>query len=439
MHRSAFLFPLALLVQCAAAQQQPERLTEEQRQRNLESFELVWSTVRDRHFDPKQIGEMWDKARATALPRVQAAPTMDAFRAAVRGMLRELGQSHFGIVPARAYRHVAPGGASQGDRAAAQSDDNDDFVTGIQPGVVDGRGIVVEVIADSPAAKAGIRMGWWIEAVDGASVQDELAPLEAADAHQKIRLGMRIVESLLEGRMGEVAKVELVDGEGKRVTADLARIEPRGKLVQFGNVPPERVSFESKRVADNIAYIRFNMFGDPERLMPEFERAVLACMECKGFIVDLRGNPGGLGPMAMGMAGWFVRRGRQRLGVMRAPGMTMPFEINPRARTFNGPLALLIDEGSASTSEILAAGLRDLGCARLFGARTAGAALPSAFLRLPNGDGLQYAVASYVSQNGKALEGAGVEPDVAVSHTREALLEGHDRVVDAAVHWIHAQ
>jgi carboxyl-terminal processing protease len=132
------------------------------------------------------------------------------------------------------------------------------------------------------------------------------------------------------------------------------------------------------------------------------------------------------------------RRGR-RLGTLKARTYTFDFEINPRADTFEGPLAVLVDGGSASTAEIFAAGLQDLGRARVFGTKTAGAALPSTIIRLPNGDGLQYAEATYTSRNGLVLEGAGVTPDVLVKHTRESLLAGKDAALDAAVDWIKSK
>jgi len=87
----------------------------------------------------------------------------------------------------------------------------------------------------------------------------------------------------------------------------------------------------------------------------------------------------------------------------------------------------------------MAEGLKDLGRARIFGTRTAAAALPSLFEKLPNGDGFQYAVANYVSEGGKPLEGLGVTPDVEAPVTRQALLEGKDPPLDAAVEWIERQ
>jgi len=82
--------------------------------------------------------------------------------------------------------------------------------------------------------------------------------------------------------------------------------------------------------------------------------------------------------------------------------------------------------------------LKDLKRARIFGTRTAAAALPSAIEMLPNGDGFQYAMANYISEGGKPLEGLGVTPDVETPLSRTALLAGKDPALDAALEWIKA-
>src|SRR6202035_5399975 len=128
-------------------------------------------------------------------------------------------------------------------------------------------------------------------------------------------------------------------------------------------------------------------------------------------ILDIRGNPGGIGIMAMGMAGFFIEEEGQRLGEMKMRDATMKFVIFPRPETYGGPLAILVDGGSASTSEILAGGLQDVKRARIFGARAAAAALCSDIIRLPNGDGFQSPQAIYTSLSGKVLERAGVTPE----------------------------
>jgi carboxyl-terminal processing protease len=111
------------------------------------------------------------------------------------------------------------------------------------------------------------------------------------------------------------------------------------------------------------------------------------------------------------------------------------FEINPRIEPYTGKLAVLVDVASASTTEILAQGLKDLGRARIFGTRTAGAALPSDIIELPDGDRFQYPEANYTSLKGRVLEGNGVEPDVVVAPTISALLAGHDRALESAMAW----
>jgi carboxyl-terminal processing protease len=178
------------------------------------------------------------------------------------------------------------------------------------------------------------------------------------------------------------------------------------------------------------------MFLDLVRVMNSFADAVQSCMTCEGLVIDLRGNPGGIGGMAMGMAGWLIDKPDERLGTMYLRDATLNFVVNPRAQVFTGPVAILVDGSSASTSEIFAEGLKDLGRARIFGTKTAAAALPSIVERLPNGNGFQYATANYISAGGKPLEGLGVTPDVEVKLTREALLAGHDPVLDAALQWI---
>ena len=98
----------------------------------------------------------------------------------------------------------------------------------------------------------------------------------------------------------------------------------------------------------------------------------------------------------------------------------------------------ILADGHDITARVrqLAQGLQDLQRARIFGTRTAGAALPSDIVRLPDGDGFQFAQASYTSDKGKVLEGNGVTPDVEVRQTQEALLAGHDLVTEAAEAWI---
>jgi carboxyl-terminal processing protease len=139
--------------------------------------------------------------------------------------------------------------------------------------------------------------------------------------------------------------------------------------------------------------------------------------------------------MAAGIAGCLMTR-EVLLGQMKLRQGVMNFPVYPQEGAFLGPVAVLIDGSSASTSEILAAGLRDLGRARVFGERSAGAALPSAFKELPTGDLLQYAIADLLTPKGASIEGKGVEPDEAMAATRQDLIAGRDAVRAAAERWL---
>jgi carboxyl-terminal processing protease len=297
---------------------------------------------------------------------------------------------------------------------------------------------VGSVEPDSPAALAGIRPGMVLDSINGAKITPSLRLLDNLKDQESQRIVQQSVSNKLSGPVDQAVTLDVIDEQGTPRHLEFGRASSKGKLVRFGNLPETRLYFDSRTLADGAGYIHFNEFLDPVSIMPQFEAALKGFRGAPGVILDLRGNPGGIGIMAMGIAGFFIDKNGQRLGEMKMRDATLKFVIFPRPETYAGPLAILLDEGSASTSEILAGGLQDLKRARIFGVRSAGAALPSDIIRLPNGDGFQYAQASYTSESGKVLEGEGVAPDVEVRQTREALLAGRDLVVEAADEWIRS-
>jgi carboxyl-terminal processing protease len=387
---------------------------------NLASFDRVWTAIRDTHWEAKPGGLDWQAMREEYRPRVERAGNTEEARAVMQEMLGRLKQTHFAIVPAAVY--------------SALEEDGGEASTGIDLRVLEGQAVVTAVDAGSPADAAGVRSGWVVRRARG---QPLAALIEQAAANPEIH-ELQLTRALLarlSGRPGGKVAVEFLDGDDRPVMLELPLAAPRGALAQFGNLPPMPVWYEERRLG-RVAYVRFNVFLDLPRIVPAFGQTVAGCGTCSGLILDLRGNPGGIGGMAMSLAGFLVEQADLRLGTMYMKDTALNFVINPRPDVFSGPVAILVDGLSASTSEILAGGLQDLGRARVFGTRSAAAALPSVFERLPNGDGFQHAVANYVSRGGKALEGHGVVPDVEVKLTRRALLEGRDPVIDSAVAWI---
>lgn len=377
---------------------------------DLAAFDQVWTTIRDTHWQKDAPGGLdWNAMRAEYRPRVQAAKSTSEARAAMQEMLRRLGQTHFGIV----------GGYSPSDEQGGGPG-----TTGIDLRVLNNEVVVTAVDPGSPSERAGVRPGWVVRSVNGRALTSPQLP--------ELQL-TRAMLARVSGPVGGTLHIAF-----DKADLDIELTAARGTLAEFGNLAPTRVWYDEKRLGAT-AYVRFNVFLDIPRLIPSFDRTLKACKPCDGLIIDLRGNPGGIGGMAMGMAGFLVNKPNQRLGTMYTRDAALNFVINPRPPVFAGPVAILLDGTSASTAEIFAGGLQDLGRARIFGTRSAAAALPSIFTTLPNGDGFQYAVAGYISQGGKALEGEGVTPDVEVHLTREGLLAGHDAVLDAALDWIHKQ
>jgi hypothetical protein len=160
-------------------------------------------------------------------------------------------------------------------------------------------------------------------------------------------------------------------------TCALPIFQPKGNRTTLGNLPPVYACTESRTLEGGVGYLRISVFLDPGSVMDHVAKAVQSFHEAPGIVLDLRGNMGGLGAMAMGVAGWFVPEKGKKLGTMIMRGNQLNFTIMPRPETYDGKLAILVDGGSASTTEILAAGLQDQGRARVFGTRSAGAALPS--------------------------------------------------------------
>ena len=404
---------LLTLAVCVGAQ--------DERQVNLDSFEFVWRAVQDKHWDPKLGGLDWQAVHDELRPAMEKAQTRDQARAVLQDMLSRLHQTHFAILPNDVYSSLddaGPGG---------------DGTTGIDVRVLDGRAVVTSVTAAS-----GIHTGWELLKIHGKPIAPLIARINRTYRESSLRqLQLRhAILSRLGGEPGETIALEFLDGQGRAVSKAVRLTPPRGNLAHFGYLPPSYVWFDSHKLPGGAGYIAFNAFLDPAHVMEKFGEAVKACLHCPGLVIDLRGNPGGIGIMAMGMAGWFFDRPNLHLGTLILRDSKLNFAVTPRAETYHGPLAVLVDECSASTAEIFAQGLKDLHRARILGSRTAAAALPSVIERLPNGDGFQFAIANYISEGGKPLEGLGVSLDVEAPPTRAALLRGEDPALDAAVRWL---
>jgi carboxyl-terminal processing protease len=399
------------------------------------SFDQVWTTIRDQHWDANLNGADWNAARDELRPKVEQARTDDEARAAINELIARLDQSHFGIIPAEAYARLdeLPSGQQRSGEDGASHGES-----GIRVRVVDGVALVTRVDPGSAGEAAGVRPGYEVLGVRKFDAQDILDRVRAAQPRENLRAVFEAMafENALEGDVGEVVPATFRDEKGGTVRKQITLRAPTGKPAKFGNLPTMYVTTDVREVAPNVGYVAVSVFMDPAGVMATFRQAVERFRSADGFILDLRGNPGGIGVMANGMSGYLVNQPGLKLGEMITRQSTFKFVINPQPVVFDGPVAVLIDEASMSTSEILAGGLQDIGRARIFGTPSPGAALPSRIEKLPSRDGFQYAFANYVSAKGQVLEGVGVKPDEIIRPDRATLLDGRDPVIDAAVAWI---
>jgi carboxyl-terminal processing protease len=437
-----------------------------------ETFDSVWTTVRDQHFDADLNGVDWNAVRDELRPAAVDATSTAQLRGVLMTMLGRLGQSHFTIIPgaddaapvAAAVEASAPAAAAGVEAEVraeipATSGSDEPGLAGADIALVDGAATVLRVFPGRAADKAGIRAGFVVESVDGTEVESILAPMReriarieasGASSAREARTMMAVAAaSLMQGDAGDTRRLAVRDGEGEVREIDLAlEAAPYGST-KFGNLPALPVEVDSRIVElpiegaapAKIGVLSFNiwMTGASDAI----DAAVDTMRSCDGIVIDLRGNPGGVGAMSMGVAGHFLRETKS-LGSMIGRSSTLDFNVTPRrvsadgrrVRPYAKPLAIVLDGRSASTSEVFAGGLQDLGRARVFGETSAGMALPAQAVELPNGDVLMHAVADFVTSKGTRLEGRGVVPDEAIAASRAALLAGADPALDAAGAWI---
>jgi carboxyl-terminal processing protease len=263
-----------------------------------------------------------------------------------------------------------------------------------------------------------------------------------ASRHQAIAVQQALMNRLA-GPPGSPLALTLSDGRRSTVRR-LVRDSARGITTKFGNLPALAVGLSWRQLPRGdrkLGVIRFSLWMPA--IAPAFDAALDSLRGSDGIILDLRGNLGGVGGMVTGIAGHFFDTAAT-IGTMRQRGATFRFLANPRRTTadgrqvtpYAGPLVLLVDELSASTSEIFAAGLQALGRAHVVGVRTPGEALPSVPERLPNGDVLYHAIADFVSPLGAPIEGRGVTPDLVVPLSIRALRAVGDPPMEAALAWL---
>ncbi len=401
----------------------------------VETFDAAWTLIRDSHFDKTLNGVDWDGVRTELRPKAVGAATTGELRGVIRQMLGRLGQSHFALIASSAETPSTSAGS--GDLSGDPGFD----VRRVGPDL-----IVTHVDRRGAAATAGVRAGWRVMDLGGMPVADLLRGLPEG-AHDRLLNveAWRAAETRLRGAVGSAIAVTFANGEASPVVLSITRQPEQGQPVTVGSLPTMfvRVEHEGLRTPGGrtAGLIRFNVWM--AAVDARFQTAMDEHRTAAGIVIDLRGNPGGLAAMIMGISGHFVTE-RKALGVMKTRDAELRFVANPRlvnasgvrVTPYGGPVAILVDAMTGSASECFAGGMQSIHRARVFGETSMGQALPALFDRLPNGDVLIHATGDFVTADGTRLEGRGVIPDEVVPVRKDDLLAGRDAPLAAALAWI---
>lgn len=256
--------------------------------------------------------------------------------------------------------------------------------------------VVIAPIEDTPAFKAGLLAKDVIVKIDGKDTK-------GMDSNQAV--------SLIRGEAGTQVSLTIVrDAQRKDFVIKRARIE----------IHP--VKFSQKQTpAGNLGYIRLNQFS--ANAGKEMQTAIknLETKRVAGYILDLRGNPGGLLFSSVDIARMWINKGKI-VSTVERQGEAEKEEANGRALT-NKPLVVLVDKGSASASEILSGALQDNKRATLVGTQTFGKGLVQSVRPLEDGSGLAVTIAHYYTPSGRDINHKGIDPDVKVDLTKAQMEE----------------
>jgi carboxyl-terminal processing protease len=345
----------------------------------FESFWQVWDIIHDEFVDPEG-------------NELLAETLVDG---AIAGMVDSLGDENSGYMTPEQYPVMFDdlSGTIEGIGVVIRTNEE---IGGIE---------IVNVLEGTPAAKAGIQIGDVFAAVNGEEVlgfdQLELAALVRGPAGTTVDLTM------------------LRDGERVNFTLTRARID----------VP----NIES-RILDNtnVGYIKLHQFTSGARNEIDQAIATLNVETLDGLILDFRGNPGGLLNSAIDVASAFIEEGPILIEDFGSDNGTI-FRANGSYQEIGVPLVILVDERSASASELVAGALQDTGKATIIGETTFGKGTVQTIQQLENGGGLRLTIARWLTPDRHWIHGAGITPDIIIEWEPESVDDPNDPQLDAAV------
>lgn len=258
---------------------------------------------------------------------------------------------------------------------------------GVQLEAREGDVVITAPIEGSPAEEAGVEAGDVVVGVDGESVRDE----EISGIVSKVK-----------GSEGTRVKLT-VSRDGSERVFDLRREQIDSPVVTWTRIP-----------GTDVAHVLLSSFSDDsaEEVRKAFEEAKDA--GARRFVFDLRNNPGGRLDQAVKLAGFFLEPGSIAYVRKDASGGREEIEVEGEPGLTDAPLVVLVNDGSASSSEIVAGALRDNGRATVVGQTTFGTGTVLSEFELDDGSSLLLGVAEWLTPDGDFIRETGIEPDVKV-------------------------
>jgi carboxyl-terminal processing protease len=294
------------------------------------------------------------------------------YAGALRGMVKELDDPYSAYLDKKDYESLST--LTEGHFGGV----------GIVLGMKDKKFIVVAPIEDTPAFRAGIKAGDQLLEIDGMAIQDQ---------------DMMNVVSKIRGKDGSVVELLVQTGNNEPRIVRIVRSEIKIKTV-MGDMKD-----------NNIGYIRISSFSESTAADFAAKYHELANQGMKATVLDLRGNPGGLLWSGVGVAKLIVPKG-PIVSVTEKDGRTLTEYSELPAVKY--PLAVLVDNGTASAAEIVAGALQDTKSGRLFGTKTYGKGSVQTVFKLGGDTALKLTMAKYYTPSGRSINGIGIEPDEVV-------------------------
>lgn len=261
---------------------------------------------------------------------------------------------------------------------------------GIEISIRDGLLTIITPLEDTPAWRAGIKAGDHIVKIDGELTRD----MTLDDAVKKMR-----------GKPGTEVKITVLrEGEFKLIDFTIVR-----EIIQIQDVKNTQI------LQDHIGYIRLAEFREDSATA--FRKALedLTQQGADSLILDLRNNPGGLLNVAINTTEEFLPEGKIIVSTKgrRLAQNTITRSAN-KTHLISWPMVVLLNEGSASGSEILAGALQDNKRAIILGTKSFGKGSVQSVIPLPDGSGLRLTTSKYFTPSGRSIHGIGIEPDIVI-------------------------